>query len=34
MNAVVRTWLLGTLTDALADIISQRGTSTRTLCYL
>jgi hypothetical protein len=31
MNAVVRTWLLGTLSDALADIISQRGASARTL---
>jgi hypothetical protein len=31
MNAVVRTWLLGTLFDALADIISQRSASARTL---
>jgi hypothetical protein len=31
MNAVVRTWLLGTLSDALADIVSQRGASARTL---
>jgi hypothetical protein len=31
MNAVVRTWLLGTLSDAPADIISQRGASARTL---
>jgi hypothetical protein len=31
MNAVVRTWLLGILSDALADIISQRGAFARTL---
>jgi hypothetical protein len=31
MNAVICTWLLGTLSDALADIISQRGASARTL---
>jgi hypothetical protein len=31
MNAVVRTWFLGTLSDALADIVSQRGAFARTL---
>jgi hypothetical protein len=31
MNAVIRTWLLGTLSNALAGIISQRGASARTL---
>jgi hypothetical protein len=31
MNAVVRTWLLGTLSDALADIVSKRDASACTL---
>ena len=31
MNCVVRTWLLGAISDDLADIISQRGASARTI---
>ena len=31
MNCVVRTWLLGAISDDLADIVSQRGTSARNI---
>jgi hypothetical protein len=31
MNAVVRTWILGTISDDLVDTISQRGASARVL---
>ena len=31
MNCVVRTWLIGAISDDLADIVSQRGASARTI---
>jgi hypothetical protein len=31
MNTIVRTWILRTISDDLADTISQRGTTARVL---
>jgi hypothetical protein len=32
MNDVVRTWINGTITDNLADTISERGATARVMC--